>query len=106
MFPLFLNLGYLLAAEQVVLKQIMLRRRKDQILNGKALIELPKRIVNVVSCNFDPSEQYFYDSLETKMETVIEKLMATSKGNNSYISVLLLLLRLRQGFFYSVFYSQ
>lgn len=33
------------------------------------------------------------------MESVIEKLMATSKGNSSYISVLLLLLRLRQGAF-------
>ncbi|KAF8804390.1 hypothetical protein BYT27DRAFT_7143491 [Phlegmacium glaucopus] len=81
---------------QVVLKQIMLRRRKDHLLNGKALIELPKRTVNVISCNFDPSEKFFYDSLETKMESVIEKLMATSKGNSSYISVLLLLLRLRQ----------
>jgi SNF2 family DNA or RNA helicase len=75
----------------------MLRRRKDQVINGKALIELPKRTVNVISCNFDPSEKYFYESLESKMESVIEKLMTTTKGNSSYISVLLLLLRLRQG---------
>ena len=75
----------------------MLRRQKDQILNGKALIELPKRTVNVVSCDFDPSEKSFYDSLESKMESVIEKLMASSKGNSSYLSVLVLLLRLRQG---------
>lgn len=80
---------------QVVLKQIMLRRRKDQTLNGKALIDLPKRLVNVIPCDFDSSERAFYDSLETKMEGVIEKLMST-KGGNSYISVLLLLLRLRQ----------
>lgn len=73
----------------------MLRRRKDQFLNGKALIELPKRTVNVVSCPFDSSEKAFYDALENKMESVIEKIMAQSK--NSYISVLLLLLRLRQG---------
>lgn len=72
----------------------MLRRRKDQTLNGKALIELPKRIVKVVSCEFDSYEHAFYESLESKMESVIEKLMG-SKGNN-YISVLLLLLRLRQ----------
>lgn len=72
----------------------MLRRRKDQTLNGKALIELPKRTVKVVSCEFDSYEHAFYESLESKMESVIEKLMG-SKGNN-YISVLLLLLRLRQ----------
>ena len=47
--------------------------------------------------DFDPSEKSFYDSLETKMESVIEKLMATSKGNSSYFSVLLLLLCLRHG---------
>ncbi|KAF8872465.1 SNF2 family N-terminal domain-containing protein [Infundibulicybe gibba] len=79
---------------QVVLKQIMLRRRKDQTLNGKALIELPKRLVNVVSCPFDSSERAFYDALEGKMESVIEKLMG--KGGSNYIGVLLLLLRLRQ----------
>ncbi|KAG6815677.1 hypothetical protein H0H87_012343 [Tephrocybe sp. NHM501043] len=79
---------------QVVLKQIMLRRRKDQSLNGKALIELPKRTVEIVSCDFEPSEQAFYGALEGKMESVIEKLMGN--GKNNYISVLLLLLRLRQ----------
>ncbi|KAG6888775.1 hypothetical protein C0995_006104 [Termitomyces sp. Mi166 len=79
---------------QVVLKQIMLRRQKNQTLNGKALLELPKRIVEVVSCEFDSSEQAFYAALEGKMESVIEKLMGN--GQNNYISVLLLLLRLRQ----------
>lgn len=74
----------------------MLRRRKDQQLNGKALIELPKRLINIVSCPFEPSEQAFYDVLESKMDSAIENLMNQSKGNN-YISVLLLLLRLRQG---------
>ncbi|KAG6890238.1 hypothetical protein C0992_002766 [Termitomyces sp. T32_za158] len=63
---------------QVVLKQIMLRRRKDQTLNGKALLELPKRIVQVVSCEFDASEQAFYAGLENKMESVIEKLMGNA----------------------------
>lgn len=96
----------LLVTEQVVLCQIMLRRRKDQIINGKALIELPKRTVNVVSCVFDASEKNFYDSLETKMESVVEKLMATNKGKNNYISVLLLLLRLRQGIFIYFFSHQ
>ncbi|KAF7762156.1 hypothetical protein Agabi119p4_8749 [Agaricus bisporus var. burnettii] len=80
---------------QVILKQIMLRRRKDDELNGKKLIELPKRTIQIVSCPFDPSEQEFYTSLETKMGDVLEDLMNQEKGNK-YISVLLLLLRLRQ----------
>jgi len=75
----------------------MLRRTtKDQSLNGKRLIELPKRTVNIISCPFDSSELAFYNALENKMEVVIEKLMARSKGNSAYMSVLLLLLRLRQ----------
>ncbi|TFK32090.1 SNF2 family N-terminal domain-containing protein [Crucibulum laeve] len=90
------NAGRAMSRLQVVLKTIMLRRTKDQTLNGKKLIELPQRIVNVVSCPFDEDEKSFYDALEGKMESVIEKLMANSKGNSSYISVLLLLLRLRQ----------
>jgi SNF2 family DNA or RNA helicase len=76
----------------------MLRRTKDQTLNGQRLIDLPARTVNIVSCDFDPAEKAFYDALEKKMGIVLEKLMSSSKnGNSSYISVLLLLLRLRQG---------
>jgi SNF2 family DNA or RNA helicase len=75
----------------------MLRRRKDQTLNGEVLIKLPKRTVQVISCKFDDSESQFYNALESKMEGVIEKLMSSGQGNSSYISVLLLLLRLRQG---------
>ncbi|KAG6884090.1 hypothetical protein C0993_001491 [Termitomyces sp. T159_Od127] len=89
---------------QVVLKQIMLRRQKNQTLNGKALLELPKRIVEVVSCAFDASEQAFYAGLENKMESVIEKLMGN--GKNNYISVLLLLLRLRQACNHPVLVAQ
>jgi SNF2 family DNA or RNA helicase len=81
---------------QVVLKQVMLRRRKDQLLNGEVLIKLPKRQIETISCEFDASEQEFYNALETKMGDVIEKLMSSDTGNK-YIGVLTLLLRLRQG---------
>ncbi|KAJ7681794.1 SNF2 family N-terminal domain-containing protein [Mycena rosella] len=84
---------------QVVLQQIMLRRTKTQQLNGKALVDLPPRTVNVVSCAFDPSEQAFYTALESKMEDVIAKILRQSGnggGGSAYIGVLLLLLRLRQ----------
>ncbi|KAF9078547.1 SNF2 family N-terminal domain-containing protein [Rhodocollybia butyracea] len=84
---------------QVVLKQVMLRRRKDDTINGKVLIELPKRNVNIIACEFSASEKQFYSSLETKMTDVMEKIVqeaqrAGQKAN--YMSVLLLLLRLRQ----------
>ncbi|KAF8639149.1 hypothetical protein AX17_001638 [Amanita inopinata Kibby_2008] len=81
---------------RAVLQEVMLRRTKDQTLNGKRLVELPKRDVNVISCPFDSVEQAFYNALETKMDATLEKLMASKSGNSAYISVLLLLLRLRQ----------
>lgn len=82
----------------------MLRRRKDDTVNGKVLIELPPRIVNIISCPFSPSEQQFYNNLESKMSDVMEKLVedANKAGQKAnYMSVLLLLLRLRQGQFFS-----
>ncbi|KAF9022196.1 hypothetical protein BDZ89DRAFT_1070828, partial [Hymenopellis radicata] len=60
---------------QVVLKSIMLRRLKDQMIDGK--------------------EQAFYNELAAKMDSTLESLMAT-EGKKNYMSVLLLLLRLRQ----------
>ncbi len=72
----------------------MLRRRKDQIINGKVLIELPPRELNIISCPFSPAEQTFYDELAVKMDSTLQTLMDKP---SSYISVLLLLLRLRQG---------
>lgn len=80
----------------------MLRRRKDQLINGEVLIKLPKRHIDIVSCEFDASEKEFYAALEAKMEDVIEKLMSSSKGNK-YIGALTLLLRLRQGMFLTIF---
>ncbi|KIL66062.1 hypothetical protein M378DRAFT_75691 [Amanita muscaria Koide BX008] len=90
------NAGQALKKLRAVLTQVMLRRTKDQTLNGEKLIDLPARNVNVVSCDFDSAEQEFYTALETKMESVLQKLMASDAGNKSYMSVLLLLLRLRQ----------
>ncbi|KAF8647534.1 hypothetical protein AX16_006641 [Volvariella volvacea WC 439] len=81
---------------QVVLKQVMLRRQKDQTLNGQPLIKLPGRHLNIVPCTFDASEKAFYDALEAKMEDVLAKLTAQEKKGSAYMSVLLLLLRLRQ----------
>jgi SNF2 family DNA or RNA helicase len=80
---------------QVVLEKIMLRRQKDQILNGEPILILPARNVNIVHCEFDETEQAFYGDLETKMDAAVNKLMQQEQTN--YMSVLLLLLRLRQG---------
>jgi SNF2 family DNA or RNA helicase len=80
---------------QVILEKVMLRRQKNQILNGKPLIELPDRIVEIVDCEFDAVEKEFYGELEGKMKKTVNKIM--QQESRSYTGVLLLLLRLRQG---------
>ncbi|KAI5118940.1 hypothetical protein M0805_006286 [Coniferiporia weirii] len=81
---------------QVVLKVIMLRRKKDTELNGKPLIELPERIVNIVPCLFDADEREFYESIESKVELTLNKFRQNGDAAKNYTSMLVLLLRLRQ----------
>ncbi|KAF8452372.1 SNF2 family N-terminal domain-containing protein [Boletus edulis BED1] len=79
---------------QVVLKAIMLRRTKNQILNGKPLLQLPERVLELVECSFSASEKEFYRLLESRMSSEVNKLVQSDKVN--YTHVLVLLLRLRQ----------
>lgn len=82
---------------QVVLRAIMLRRKKTDILNGKALVDLPARTVQIVTCDFDEEERSFYTNLEEKITSAMEKVMQAGDMQKSYTHILVLLLRLRQG---------
>ncbi|KAK9333501.1 SNF2 family N-terminal domain-containing protein [Lipomyces starkeyi] len=77
---------------QVVLAQVMLRRTKDVLVeNG---MKLPKRIVHKSTVVLTEPERVFYDNLEQKMGNKMQDLIG--EGGQKYMSVLLLLLRLRQ----------
>ena len=89
---------------QVVLQKIMLRRTKTTVINGKPILELPDRLVNVVNCEFDADERAFYHSVEEKVNTSLEQLQQ-GDINKAYTSVLVLLLRLRQGKFLCLDYD-
>lgn len=41
--------------------------------DGKPILNLPKRTVEVVSCFFDPAEREFYDAFEKKQELSFNK---------------------------------
>lgn len=77
----------------------MLRRTKKTILNGKPLLDLPDRIVNTVHCPFDPEEREFYNTVQARVDTSLEGLQKAGEMNKNYTSMLVLLLRLRQGEF-------
>ena len=81
----------------VVLKAIMLRRRKDTLINGRPIIELPPRIVDIISCEFDDDEREFYNAIQEKVESTFNKFAQTGEVMRNITTVLVLLLRLRQG---------
>lgn len=89
--------GLLRDIMQVVLKAIMLRRTKNTILNGKPLIQLPDRKVVIIQCMFDDDEREFYSSLENKTTEIFERMAKRDEVMKNLTSVLVLLLRLRQG---------
>ncbi|WWC86455.1 uncharacterized protein L201_001332 [Kwoniella dendrophila CBS 6074] len=80
----------------VVLKAVMLRRTKDATIDGKKILNLPGRTVNITPCDFDAEERAFYDALEKKTEWTFNKFVKNGTAQANYTSVLTLLLRLRQ----------
>ncbi|KAJ9112340.1 hypothetical protein QFC19_000760 [Naganishia cerealis] len=80
-----------------VLKAIMLRRTKDATIDGKPILNLPARKVEVVQCFFDPAERDFYDAFEQKQGLTFNKFLKAGTALSNYTSMLTMLLRLRQG---------
>lgn len=74
----------------------MLRRSKDDTINGIRILDLPPKTISVVKCNFSKHERVFYNSLEDKLRGEIERFQKAT-GNRGYMHALTLLLRLRQG---------
>jgi len=74
----------------------MLRRSKDDTINGIQILDLPPKTIVVVKCDFNKQERGFYNSLEVKMADAMAKIQG-AKDNRAYIHMLTLLLRLRQG---------
>lgn len=74
----------------------MLRRTKTTLINGKPIVDLPARLVNIVECDFDRVQREFYNSVEQKVADSLEQLQQGDM-RKAYTSVLVLLLRLRQG---------
>ena len=74
----------------------MLRRSKDDTINGLRILDLPPKTITVVKCDFSKHERRFYNSLEDKLRDEMERFQRAT-GNRAYMHALTLLLRLRQG---------
>ncbi|KAJ6486844.1 SNF2 superfamily protein [Mycena sanguinolenta] len=81
---------------QTILNLFLMRRMKTTLLDGKRLIELPEKTVDLVSLDFSPEERDIYNQVETAQQAKFNKFLREGSVLRNYHSVLVLLLRLRQ----------
>ncbi|OAA55488.1 SNF2-related protein [Cordyceps fumosorosea ARSEF 2679] len=81
---------------RALLKAIMLRRKKNTMLDGKPIVELPKKTESVVYAELSEDERDFYNQLEVKAQVQFSKYLREGSIGRNYSNILVLLLRLRQ----------
>ncbi|RGP70165.1 DNA repair rad16 [Fusarium longipes] len=81
---------------QVFLKAIMLRRKKNSLLDGKPILRLPEKTEDIVYATFSPEELDFYTQLEKNAQVLVSKYIREKSVSKNYSNILVLLLRLRQ----------
>jgi DNA repair protein RAD5 len=81
-----------------LMKRISLRRRKNHVLNGKNIINLPSVTNNTVKLDLDEEDLLFYRAINAKVTEEFEQMVARGSEYvmKNYTDVLILLLRLRQ----------
>ncbi|KAF5099768.1 hypothetical protein D0Z00_001509 [Geotrichum galactomycetum] len=81
---------------QALLKAILLRRTKSSKIDGKPILQLPPKEIEVVNSEMDDDEQEFYHALERGAQEKMNKYITSDTLKMNYSNVLVLLLRLRQ----------
>ncbi|CAD0047662.1 unnamed protein product [Aureobasidium pullulans] len=81
---------------QALLKAILLRRNKKTEINGRPILNLPERRVEETNPDFSEDERNLYVALETSSAVKFNKYLKAGTVSNSYMQILVLLLRLRQ----------
>ncbi|KAG1871505.1 SNF2 family N-terminal domain-containing protein [Suillus subluteus] len=81
---------------QAIFKSIMLRRKKDTMLDGKRLIELPTKHVEMEKLEFSQEELEIYQMVEARSQAKFNRFLRAGTVLKNYHQVLVMLLRLRQ----------
>ncbi|XP_010533886.1 PREDICTED: helicase-like transcription factor CHR28 isoform X2 [Tarenaya hassleriana] len=81
---------------QAVLKTIMLRRTKGTLLDGKPIISLPPKSIELRKVDFTKEERDFYSRLECDSRDQFREYAEAGTVKQNYVNILLMLLRLRQ----------
>ncbi|XVF40552.1 hypothetical protein PTKIN_Ptkin01aG0122800 [Pterospermum kingtungense] len=81
---------------QAILQTVMLRRTKGTLLDGKPIINLPPKVVELKKVEFTKEERDFYSRLESDSRAQFKEYAAAGTVKQNYVNILLMLLRLRQ----------
>ncbi|KDQ22579.1 hypothetical protein PLEOSDRAFT_1109681 [Pleurotus ostreatus PC15] len=81
---------------QAILASCMIRRTKSSELDGKRLIELPPKEVELIKLEFTAEEREIYKMVEAKTQATFNRYLRAGTVLKNYSQVLVLLLRLRQ----------
>ncbi|KAL8286684.1 hypothetical protein RQP46_004212 [Phenoliferia psychrophenolica] len=81
---------------QAVLSRHCLRRKKTTQLDGKDLVTLPNKTVELKVLEFTAEEREIYTFVETRAQVTFNKFLKAGTVLKNYASVLVMLLRLRQ----------
>ncbi|KAJ7128105.1 SNF2 superfamily protein, partial [Mycena filopes] len=81
---------------QAIFQHFLMRRMKTTELDGKRLIELPEKTVELVSLEFSKEERDIYSQVESMQQAKFNKYLKAGTVLKNYASVLVMLLRLRQ----------
>ncbi|KAE8145855.1 SNF2 family N-terminal domain-containing protein [Aspergillus avenaceus] len=81
---------------QVLLKAVLLRRTKESKIDGKPILQLPRRISEKVHAVFSEDEQELYTALEARTQLQFNRYLESGTVGRNYSNILVLLLRLRQ----------
>ncbi|KAL5040914.1 hypothetical protein BDW71DRAFT_24791 [Aspergillus fruticulosus] len=81
---------------RVLLKAVLLRRTKDSKIDGKPILNLPRRFSEKVHAVFSEDELELYRALEAKTQLQFNRYLEAGTVGRNYSNILVLLLRLRQ----------
>ncbi|KIJ44978.1 hypothetical protein M422DRAFT_167577, partial [Sphaerobolus stellatus SS14] len=77
---------------QAMLKLCLLRRTKHYMLEGKPILQLPPKIVEVIELEFSQEEREIYSKIEARQQQKMSKYLKAGTVMKKYV----MLLRLRQ----------
>ncbi|KAF9518340.1 hypothetical protein BS47DRAFT_1389234 [Hydnum rufescens UP504] len=81
---------------QALLKKVLLRRTKNSVVEGKQILHLVDKDIEILQLDFSPAERKIYESIEARERIKVNKFIKAGTVMKNYAVILVMLLRLRQ----------